>query len=279
MAPDRRFVRLSQPVLAKVPAIAAVFWLIKVLTTGMGEAASDYLSAGSLVVAGAVGVLGFAVALWWQCRTRRYIAAIYWFAVAMVAVFGTMAADVLHVGLGLPYLGSTAFYALVVAAVFAFWYRKEGTLSIHSILTRRRETYYWITVLATFALGTAAGDLTAAEMHLGYLTSAIVFAVIIAIPAIGWWRFGLNPVVAFWSAYVFTRPLGASIADWLGKPESRSGLGWGDGPVTLGALVLIVALVGYLAVRRTDIQPADQAVVGAPGSQPTALEAPDHQVA
>ena len=233
-----------------------MFWLIKVLTTGMGEAASDYLAAVSLVLAGAVGLLGFVIAMWLQLGTERYVAAVYWFAVAMVAVFGTMAADALHVGLALPYAFSTAFYAVVLGIVFFLWYRSEGTLSIHSIVTRRREVYYWVTVLVTFALGTAAGDLTAVSLNLGYLASGVLFAVVIAVPAVLWWRFGLNEVVAFWFAYVITRPLGASFADWLGKPRSRSGIGMGDGRVTIAAAVAIVLLVSYVALRRNDIQPA-----------------------
>ena len=253
--------RFPQPTAAKVPAVGAVFWLLKLLTTGMGEAASDYLVAVSLVIAGAVGVVGFVVALWLQFRVRRYLPWVYWFAVAMVAVLGTMAADALHVGLGIPYVGSTIFYAVAVAAALILWYRSEATLSIHSITTRRRETFYWVTVLLTFALGTAAGDLTAASMGLGYLTSALVFAVIIAVPFLGWWKFHLHPVLAFWFAYVVTRPLGASVADWLGKPASRSGLGWGDGRVTAGAVLLIVALVAWVASTRRDVQPTpdDQA--------------------
>ena len=204
---------------AKVPEITALFWLIKVLTTGMGEAASDYLGTLNLVLAGAVGVLGFAVALWLQFRAPRYRAPIYWFAVAMVAVFGTMVADALHVGAGLPYTVSTPVYAVLLAIVFVLWRRSEGTLSIHSIVTRRRETYYWLTVLMTFALGTAAGDLTAISLHLGYLPSAFLFAAVIAVPALLRWRGALNEVAAFWAAYVVTRPLGASVADWLGKPK------------------------------------------------------------
>jgi uncharacterized membrane-anchored protein len=244
----------SQPLAAKVPEITVLFWIIKVLTTGMGEAASDYLGNLNLVLAGGVGVLGFLFALWLQFRTRRYVAAVYWFAVMMVAVFGTMAADGLHVGLGIPYVASTAFYAVVLAIVFYLWHRSEKTLSIHSIVTRRRETYYWLTVLVTFALGTAAGDLTATEMHLGFFASGIIFAVAIAIPAIAW-RFGLNGVAAFWIAYVLTRPLGASFADWLGKPHSiGGGLGYGDGTVTAIAFVVIAVLVAYVAVRRNDIQ-------------------------
>jgi uncharacterized membrane-anchored protein len=245
----------GQPVAAKVPEITALFWLIKVLTTGMGEAASDYLGEISLVVAGAVGVLGFVLAMWLQFRTERYVAQVYWFAVAMVAVFGTMAADALHVGLALPYAGSTVFYAVVLGVVFFLWHRSEGTLSIHSIVTRRREVYYWITVLATFALGTAAGDLTAVSLKLGFFASAVLFAVVIAVPAVLWWRAGLNEVAAFWAAYVVTRPLGASVADWLGKPHSRTGVGLGDGTVTIAAAIAIVLLVAYVARRRNDIQP------------------------
>jgi uncharacterized membrane-anchored protein len=155
---------------------------------------------------------------------------------------------------GLPYSVTTPFYALVVAAIFFFWNRSEGTLSIHSITTRRRETYYWAAVLATFALGTAAGDLTAIELHLGFLDSAFLFAVIIAVPALLWWRDALNPIAAFWASYVVTRPLGASVADWFGKPKGQTGLGLGDGTVSAIALVAFVAGVAYLAVTKSDIQ-------------------------
>jgi uncharacterized membrane-anchored protein len=241
--------------LAKVPEITVLFWVIKVLTTGMGEATSDYLGEMNLVLAGGVGVIGFAVALWLQLRTDRYIAPVYWFAVMMVAVFGTMAADGLHVALSIPYAASTTFYAVLLAVVFYLWWRSEGTLSIHSITTRRRETYYWITVFVTFALGTAAGDLTATSMRLGFFASAVLFAVLIVLPAVGW-RLGLNPIVAFWIAYVLTRPLGASVADWLGKPHHiGAGIGLGDGPVAGVATIIIAALVGYVTVVRTDIQP------------------------
>lgn len=244
----------------KVPEITVLFWVIKVMTTGMGEAASDYLGTASLVLAGAVGVLGMAAALWLQFRTTRYVAVVYWSAVAMVAVFGTMAADGLHVVLGVPYSVSTSFWAAVVGILFWRWHRVEGTLSIHSITTRRRETFYWLTVLATFALGTAAGDLTAASLHLGYLISGLLFAAVIAIPALGWWRFRLPATVAFWAAYVVTRPLGASFADWFAKPRSGEssgaahGLGYGDGTVTVLLTLMIAVLVGYLAATPTDVQ-------------------------
>jgi uncharacterized membrane-anchored protein len=248
--------RFPQPLAAKVPAIGLLFWVIKLLTTGMGEATSDYLVAGNLVVAAAIGFLGFVLALWWQFRVRRYLATVYWCAVVMVAVFGTMAADVLHKSFGVPYAGSTIFYAVVLAAVFFWWHRHEGTLSIHSIVTRRRETYYWLAVLATFALGTAAGDLTAVTLHLGYFASALLFGGLILMPAVAWRWFKLNSVVAFWWAYVLTRPLGASLADWFGKSRTRTGLGYGDGRVAAIATVAIVVLVGYLALACNDIQPS-----------------------
>ncbi|SDJ37495.1 Uncharacterized membrane-anchored protein [Frankineae bacterium MT45] len=243
------------PRAAKVPEITFLFWVIKVLTTGMGEAASDWLAATNLILAGGVGLIGFVIGMWLQFRATVYRPTVYWFAVAMVAVFGTMAADALHKGLGLPYWFSTTFYAVLLAIVFVSWQRSQGTLSIHSITTRRRETFYWITVLVTFALGTAAGDLAATTLGLGYFGAGIFFAIAIAVPAVGWWRFGLNPIVAFWTAYVITRPLGASFADWFGKPhELAGGLGFGDGVVTCVLAILIVVLVGYLAITGRDVQ-------------------------
>lgn len=256
------------PVAAKVPEITALFWLVKLLTTGMGETASDYLGHRSLVLAGLVGVIGLVAALRWQVRTTRYTAAAYWSAVAMVAVFGTMAADALHVIGGIPYAASTLFYAVVLAAVFVLWHRREGTLSIHSITSRSRELWYWATVFVTFALGTAAGDFTAAQLGWGYLPSAVLFAALIAVPALAWWRTRVSPVATFWAAYVLTRPLGASIADWVGKPASRSGLGLGDGPVTLVLLAAIAVLVVHLAVSRSDIQQPTDRLPVAPGGHP-----------
>jgi uncharacterized membrane-anchored protein len=212
----------------------------------MGEAASDHLGGVSMVLAGAVGLLGFVAALGLQLRARRYVPAVYWSAVLMVAVFGTMAADGLHVILDVPYAGSTVFYAGALAIVFLLWRRSEGTLSIHSIDSRRRELWYWLTVLLTFALGTAVGDLTAVALHLGFLASGVLFAVVIAVPAIAW-RSGAAPVLTFWSAYVVTRPLGASFADWLGKPASvAGGLGLGDDTVTAVAFVAFVGVVAWM---------------------------------
>lgn len=241
----------------KVPEVTAYFWIIKVLTTGMGETASDLL-AKVLGPVPAVGLGGLALvaSLAVQFTVRRYIAWVYWTAVVMVSVFGTMAADVLHVGLGVPYTLSTPFFLIALAAVFALWYAVERTLSIHSIRTRRRETFYWAAVLATFALGTAAGDLSA-TMGLGYLGSGVLYAVAICVPALAHRGGALNAVPAFWTAYVITRPLGASLADWMAVGHARGGLGLGLAPVTLAWTVAIVGFVGYLAVSRRDTSRAD----------------------
>ncbi|MEU6283291.1 hypothetical protein [Streptomyces sp. NPDC047028] len=247
----RSHARLLAPA-NKVPEVTVYFWIIKVLTTGMGETASDFLAHlfGPVPAVG-LGGAGLVAALVLQFAVRRYVAWIYWTAIVMVSVFGTMAADVLHVGVGVPYALSTPAFLLVLAAVFALWYASERTLSIHSIRTRRRETFYWAAVLATFALGTAAGDLTA-SIGLGYLGSVVLFAVAICVPALAHRAGTLGAVTAFWTAYVITRPLGASIADWMAVPKSRGGLDWGLGPVTLSWTVAILGFVAYLAVSGRD---------------------------
>jgi uncharacterized membrane-anchored protein len=251
---ESRLRRFPQPFAAKVPEITALFWIIKVLTTGVGESASDWFAARNILLAGAVGMLGFAIGIWWQFRATTYRPVTYWFAVLMVAVFGTMAADGFHKLVGIPYIGTTLMYSIALTVIFLLWYRSEHTLSIHTITTRRRETFYWLTVLATFALGTAVGDLTAFTIHLGFSASIVLFAVAIAIPGILYWRGVIGGVAAFWAAYVLTRPLGASIADYLGKGTHLSGLGLGDGTVTVAGLVMIAMLVGYLALRDYGVQ-------------------------
>jgi uncharacterized membrane-anchored protein len=239
----------------RVPEITVYFWVIKALSTAMGEATSDYLvHALHPVPAVGLGFAGFVVALALQFSMRRYLAWTYWFAVLMVGVFGTMAADVLHVGFGVPYIASSILYAIVLAAVFVTWQRTEKTLSIHSIDAPRREAFYWAAVVATFAMGTAVGDLTATTFHLGYFFSLVLFAGLITIPAIGYRWFSWNPILSFWIAYVVTRPIGASFADWVSKPASVSGLGWGDGRVSLVLTIVIACLVAYLAITRKDVQ-------------------------
>lgn len=231
----------------KVPEITLSFWIVKLLSTAMGESTSDYLVFHiNPYVAVVVGCLGLVGSLILQLVVRRYVAWIYWLTVVMVAVFGTMAADVAHVVLGIPYLVTTTVFAILLAAVFFLWERAEKTLSIHSIVTRRRELYYWATVMATFALGTAAGDMTAATLGLGYFSSFILFAVLFALPLIARRAFGMNEVFTFWFAYVVTRPLGASFADWMGK-STLGGLGIGDGMVAAVLSGLIVLFVVYLS--------------------------------
>ena len=251
---ERGLRRFPQPLAAKVPEITALFWIIKVLTTGVGESASDWLAARNILLAGVLGFVGFAIAMWWQFRVNAYRPVTYWFAVLMVAVCGTMAADGFHKLVGIPYLGTTLMYAIALTAIFVLWYRSERTLSIHTILTRRRETYYWLTVLATFALGTALGDLTAFTFHLGYSASILLFAIAIVIPGVAYLTGAIGGVAAFWAAYVLTRPLGASIADYLGKGSHLSGMGLGDGTVTVAGLVMIAMLVGYLALSQYGVQ-------------------------
>lgn len=247
--------RHARHALSKVPEVTVYFWITKVLTTGMGEACSDFLSHAFGPVP-AVGLSGLVLAgvLWVQFRAPRYKASIYWTAVAMVSVFGTMAADVLHVGLHIPYGVSTAFYLVVLLTVFALWNASEKTLSIHSIHTPRREAFYWMTVMATFALGTAAGDLTATTLGLGYFSSGVMFAVFFAIPGLLYRSRMLGSVMAFWLSYIITRPLGASFADWMAVSHARGGLNMGLGPVTVAWLIAILGFVVYLAVSRRDVQ-------------------------
>jgi uncharacterized membrane-anchored protein len=261
---------LPEPLAAKVPEITFLFWVVKILTTCGGEAVSDYLALGSRVVGAAVETSVLVIALVWQFRTRRYVAAAYWSLAYAIAIFGTGVSDALHLFAGIPYGGTTLLWAVVLALAFWLWYRSEGTLSIHSIVTRRREAYYWAVVFATFALGTALGDFTASVLGLGYLGSAIMFFFIILIPAVFWWRFGLNAIAAFWFAYVVTRPLGASFADYFGRAQSLSGAGFGSGRVAVIVTIAVAILVGYLAITRRDIQPeAGPAGAGlAPGQRP-----------
>jgi len=239
----------------KVPEVTVLFWVVKLLTTAMGESTSDYLVYHiDPYLAVGLGAVGLAVALVLQLYVRRYVAWVYWLAVLMVAIFGTMAADVMHIVLHVTYLHSSIFFASALVIIFVSWFATEKTLSIHSIFTLRRELFYWATVMATFALGTALGDLMAVTVNLGYLGAGILFAALFALPALAYWLFGLNQIVAFWCAYVVTRPLGASFADWFGKPRSITGLGFGDGPVSLVLAILIVGFVAYLSISRIDVQ-------------------------
>ena len=248
---------VSNQASSRVPRVTVYFWVIKILTTAMGEATSDYLVHTYnpyLVVSG--GFVAFVIAMTIQFSVGSYRPWAYWLAVAMVAVFGTMAADVLHVQFGVPYIASTVLFAVALVCVFSAWYRSERTLSIHSIFTRRRETFYWAAVLATFAMGTAAGDLAAYTAGLGFLSAGLFFTAVFALPALAYRFFNANAIFTFWFAYIMTRPLGASFADWMGKSRRNGGLGYGDGPVTFVLTALIVALVVYLSNSGNDREPA-----------------------
>jgi uncharacterized membrane-anchored protein len=252
----RRLFRLftRQPLAAKVPEITAMFWVIKILTTAAGEAISDALSTGNKGVGALVEIGVFVVALIAQFSTRRYFAPAYWFLALAIAVAGTGVSDTMHLTFGIPYAGTSLFWAVVLAVVFVLWDRSEHTLSIHSITTSRREKFYWATIFATFALGTALGDFTATSLGLGYLPSAIFFCVVILIPWVGWSRFRMNEIFAFWFAYVVTRPVGASFADYFSKPKDVSGLGFGDVETAGVITVLVAILVVYTSIARFDIQ-------------------------
>jgi uncharacterized membrane-anchored protein len=259
----------------KVAAVTGFFWVIKILTTAMGEAVSDYLvHRYNPYLAVISGFLLFLVALGLQFAARSYRSWTYWLAVSMVAIFGTMAADVLHVEFRVPYAASALLFAVALSVVFGAWYRSEGTLSIKSVTAGRRERFYWAAVLATFAMGTAAGDLAAYTLGLGFLSAGIVFAFLFALPLVAQRLLGLNAIVAFWLAYVMTRPLGASFADWMGKSKHAGGLGWGDGPVAFVLAILIVFMVVFVATTGRDSpQPAprryDRREQKAAGLEPT----------
>jgi uncharacterized membrane-anchored protein len=258
---------IARRAVTKVPEITAFFWITKILTTAMGEATSDFMNAAlGPAIAVPLMLIGLTVALKRQFKAPSYNAWNYWLVVVMVAVFGTSAADALHVGFGIAYPVSSTFYLIVLTVVLVTWYRSEKTLSIHSIYTRRREQFYWATVLATFALGTAAGDMTATNWHLGYLSSGILFITLFALPAVGYWRFGLNSIFAFWFAYIMTRPLGASFADWMDASHSKGGLALGTGPVAIGLAVVMLAFIAYLAIARIDVK--GEHAAAQPGVQP-----------
>ena len=233
----------------KVPEITVAFWVTKILTTAMGESVSDYsIRVLKPDLAIPIGGTLFLVALIAQFVVRRYVAGVYWFAIVMVSIFGTMVADSLH-AVGLPYWVTGLGFATILALIFVFWRITQKSLSIHSIYTTPREFFYWGAVLATFALGTSLGDLTAYTFHLGVLISGCMFIVIILIPLVAWWKFKLNPIFAFWFAYVTTRPLGASFADY-GAIQPPQGLGLGTGTMSLILTSAVLVCVVYLAITQ-----------------------------
>lgn len=245
---------IGMRMLKKVPEVTIFFWITKLLTTGMGEVFSDYIVTHLNPIIGlSVAALVLIGSFILQLKVRKYIPSIYWLVVVMVSIFGTVAADVVHVGFGVPYIASTLFFAFALLITFIIWYKMEKTLSIHSIYTTRREILYWSVVMGTFAFGTAAGDMTASTMHLGYFTSGLLFTGLLAIPIIGNKLFKLNEIFSFWFAYIMTRPVGASFSDWSAVSQKHGGLGFGGGPVTLILTIIIVALVGYLSFSQKDV--------------------------
>lgn len=229
---------------AKVPDATAAFWTVKILTTGLGETTSDFfIRQYDPVVVIPVAGAAFIAALAWQWLNPRFSKWRYWLAVALVAVFGTMVADAVHVVLGVPYGVSTAAFALLLTILFGSWSALHHTLSIHSIVTRRREAFYWAAVIVTFALGTATGDLTATGFGVGYLASGILFLALFALPLLARRFLRISETLAFWASYVLTRPLGASFADWFGVSPGRGGLNLGTGEVSVTlATIAIVAV-------------------------------------
>jgi uncharacterized membrane-anchored protein len=260
-APTTRARRSAATMLNKVPAITAWFWIIKILGTTVGETAADYLNdTRGLGLDKTSIVVGIAlvVALGCQLRARRYVPALYWLVVVLVSIAGTLMTDNLVDGHGVSLNVTTAGFALALVATFVGWYRSEHTLSIHTIVTTRREVWYWLTVLFTFALGTSAGDLVSEKLNIGYWKTGLIFVGLIALVAVAYFVVGVSEVVAFWAAYILTRPLGASLGDYLLQPHSAGGLGLGTGVTTFVFLAVIVGTVTYLTLSRADqqIEPA-----------------------
>jgi uncharacterized membrane-anchored protein len=246
----------ARSILNKVPEVTLYFWIIKVLCTTVGETAADFLNEtlklGLTRTTLVMGVL-LAIVLVFQFRARRYLPSVYWLAVVIISVFGTLITDNLSDNLNVPLRTTTIIFGITLAIVFAVWFAVEKTLSIHSIFTHRREAFYWLAILFTFALGTAAGDLLAETLKLGYLRSTLLFAGAIAVIAAAHLLFKMNAVLAFWLAYILTRPLGASLGDYLSQPGENGGLGLGPVITSVIFLAAILATVSYLIVTRKDV--------------------------
>jgi uncharacterized membrane-anchored protein len=245
----------ARQMLNKVPEVTIYFWVIKILCTTVGETAADYLNVNlgfgltnTTYVAGAL----LAAVLLAQFRLREYVPPVYWFAVVVISVFGTLITDNMVDNLGVALTTSTIGFSIALAVTFAVWYASEKTLSIHTIVTTTREAFYWLTVLFTFALGTAAGDLLAEKINLGYWKSALVFGAAIAVVAVAHLRFRLNAILAFWVAYILTRPLGASIGDYMSQTKADGGLGLGTTVTSYIFLATIAVVVAYLSVTKRD---------------------------
>ena len=236
----------------RVPEVTVSFWLIKLLAVTMGETAADYLAVNlglGLSATTAIMAMALAAALALQISRKAYVPWIYWLAVVMISIVGTLVTDNLVDSFGVPLMATTVLFTLALIATFCVWFRSERTLSIHTIFTDRREGYYWLAILFTFALGTAAGDLVAEHFGLGYMATGVLFALIIASLAIGYFLLGLDAILGFWLAYIFTRPLGASFGDLLSQPADYGGFGLGTIITSAVFLAGIALLVGFLTLR------------------------------
>ena len=245
---------LNQEMLNKVPAVTLAFWIIKMMSTTVGETAADFLIFNlhlGLVVTSLLMSGLLILALAFQLRLQRYVPSSYWLVVVLVSIVGTLVSDYLVDGLGISLVTTTTVFGVGLAAVFAAWYASERTLSIHTIFTSKRELFYWAAILFTFALGTSAGDLIAESIGLGYATSAVIFGALIGVVYLGY-RLGADAVLTFWIAYILTRPFGASMGDLLSQPTSNGGLGLGTTGTSILFLVTIAGLVTYLTVSRKD---------------------------
>lgn len=259
---------VGRKMLNKVPEVTLYFWIIKILCTTVGETAADFLNTNlgigltdtSLIMA-ALLLIG----LVFQFRSNRYIATIYWLCVVLISVVGTLITDNLTDNFGVSLVTTTIIFSIALAITFVAWYSSERTLSIHTIVTSKREAFYWLAVLFTFALGTAAGDLVAERFSVGYFLSAVIFAALIAVVAVAHKGFGLNAIFSFWAAYILTRPLGASIGDALSQPVPDGGLGLGTTVTSLIFLATIAVVVAYLTISRRDVT-----VTPEPGPQASA---------
>jgi uncharacterized membrane-anchored protein len=241
--------------LNKVPEVTVYFWIIKILCTTVGETFADYLNDTlgfglSNTTWAMSGVLAVSLAV--QFSLKKYVPAVYWWTVVWISVVGTLITDNMVENLGVSLTTSTIAFSLALIATFAVWYATEKTLSIHTIVTRRREAFYWLTVLFTFALGTAAGDLVAEKLAVGYWKSALIFAGAIAVVYLAHRLLRLGPITAFWIAYILTRPLGASIGDEFSQPPDAGGLGLGTTVTSLGFLTAILGTVAFLSITKLD---------------------------
>jgi len=256
MTDDTTGTKAGRMMLNKVPQVTAYFWIIKVLCTTVGETFADFLNVNlHLGLTNTTCLMGalLIVTLFFEFRVRQYVPGLYWLAVVLLSIVGTLITDNLTDHFGVSLVTTTIVFSVMLAITFAVWYAKEKTLSVHSIYTTRREAFYWSTILFTFALGTAAGDLIAERLHLGYPLSAVLFLGLIAAIAFAHVRFKLNGIFTFWFAYVLTRPLGASIGDLLSQPRSNGGLGLGTTGTSALFLVAILGLVIYLSITKKDV--------------------------